>query len=209
MQQFSIDHLVRVKITSASFRAELHGPDPVPAVDLRVTMTASNTVLDALGNGKLRTMLYEAITKGNEPPQGELDGVDAVTDTPVLRFEDLEAIKLKTKLTGYTLGIEHGIDEDSWIRLAGCEVNTFAADCKQGGTVDLSFRIQASRITEEQAGALAMMIGAEKPIVLRAPVQTAPIDGSVGAELRPVESSPIRKMGRPVGSKNKPKAGRR
>lgn len=172
--QFALLDSARVTITSVNIRSEMHGKDHVPALDLKVSLTAPNTMLDLLGMGPLRSMFYEAVKEGAEPPdQPELDGVDPVTDTPVLRSVELEPVKLKHEWTGYTAFIERGArGRASGIELGDCAVGQMAIEMLQGGSCKFSFGIQASGVKEAQLGQLGAMLGLETGLLLEPPLET-------------------------------------
>lgn len=171
--QFSITEPIRVTLSSVNIRSELHGADHVPAVDLKVSFVAANTMLDELYLGPLRQMFYEAATAENEQ-QPELDGVAPATDTPVLRCLELEPIKLKHEWVGYTATLERGArGPDSDIIIGACAVGQMVVDMLQGGSCKFTFRIQAAGLTDTQLGPLATMIGLETGLTLVAPAEAS------------------------------------
>ena len=178
--QFAIESMAKVTILNVNVRSELHGDEHVPAADISVKLTTSNHILSEF-DGALRGMLYQK-AKG-EAAQGQLDGVEPVTDMPLLRCTTIEQpLKLKSEYVGYTLTIDRGLGGGSNIVVGECSVNKVRADCKEGGTVDLLFRVQASNLKEDVIGKLATLIGCETSIMLTPPaVKQAPIDGTVKA----------------------------
>lgn len=169
MQQFEISTMTLCDCTSVNVRTELHGEVHVPAVDVGLRLTAANDVLTQF-DGALKAMLYG--NKGGSAPaegaQGEIDGIDPITDLPNLRSHVLEQpVKLATEGAGYTMTIEVGLGQ---LVVEKCEVKKFRANCLEGGTVELSFQVQAAGVDEATVGKLAMMLGNKVNLTLRAPV---------------------------------------
>lgn len=181
MTQFSLDAMTRVTVGNVNVRSELHGDEHVPAADISFKLTTSNGILSKF-DGQLRGMLYEAVKDANTD-QAELDGVEAVSDLPKLRSVHLEQpLRLKNEYVGYTLTIDRGLGGSSNIVLGECAVNKIKAECNEGGSVDLMFRAQASKLDADVLGKLATLIGCEVSITLTPPVaQQAPIDGTTEA----------------------------
>jgi hypothetical protein len=180
MTQFSIDHMTRVTIGNVNVRSELHGDEHVPAADISFKLTTSNAILSEF-DGQLRGMLYEAVDAPNTD-QAELEGVEAVSDLPKLRSVWLDQpLRLKNEYLGYSLTIDRGLGGASNIVLGECAVNKIKADCNEGGSVELGFRVQAAKLSADVLGKLATLIGCEVSITLTPPeVKQDPIDGTEG-----------------------------
>jgi hypothetical protein len=180
MNQFTIPYMAAVTVTNVNVRTELHGDGHVPAADISIKMSTTNHVLTEF-DGALRAAMYKPADVGYH--QGELDGIEPISDLPLLRCASIEQpIKLKPEFVGYTLEIDRGLGTGSNIVVMDCALNKFRADCKEGGTVDLMFRVQASQLKEEVIGKLATLIGSETRITLTPPEERqAAIDGTVAA----------------------------
>ena len=166
---FEIESYTSVKFTSMNTRVEKHGPESVPAVDLSFTMDAPNDVLSYFDGGLLSAM-YKPIDNAEPAQQDEIDGIEPVSNLPALRFPKMAPIKWDWDGAGYTLSIDYGLGESRALVLAGLEVGKFVLDLKEGGTVEVRFRVQCSAgLTEAIIGKLAMMIGQEVRIELLAP----------------------------------------
>lgn len=74
---------------------------------------------------------------------------------------------------GYSLVVDYGLGGDSNLRIESCEVNNFAFTPKEGGTVELTFRVQITDLDERILGKLAGLCQHEVHIVLTAPI---PVD---------------------------------
>lgn len=162
--------------TLASFtgRVERHGDQPKPAVTLGLQITAPNTILDTLAPG-LRQALYKA-AEGQE----QLPGVEE--STPLLRAQGVGSMSLDKTLEGWTVVIEHGIDDTSAIRLGKAKIDGFKVTPKEGGSVELAFRIGSSALDEYAAGLLWKKNGTGVVITLEPPAPKADaIDGSSAA----------------------------
>jgi hypothetical protein len=159
-------------LTSVTPRTEVHGEDRVFAISLGLKITGPNTLLDKL-TPALRHMIYTA--KPDATP--ELPGVEE--STPLLRCPGVELLTLKATLEGWTLAVDHGIDESEPITLGGCRVDKFRVAPSQGGTVDLMFRIGSNDIDQDEAGWLCSHLAREIWVTLTPPEPKAEaIDGT-------------------------------
>lgn len=164
---FEIEDFTPVKITSVNPRSERHGPEELhPAVDLHISLTTGNNILTAL-DGKLLDALYTKNANADQGGQQSLDGVEEVSNLPNLKFPLMGALKWKKDLIGYTLTVQHGVGSD--IVLKGCKVNGFTIDPKEGGSVDLKFRVQSSDVDERTLGKLGLLVQNEVDVMLLAP----------------------------------------
>ncbi|AQZ99356.1 hypothetical protein B5M06_14955 [Comamonas kerstersii] len=164
---FEIEDFTPVKITSVNPRSERHGPEELhPAVDLHISLTTGNNILTAL-DGKLLDALYTKNANADQGGQRNLEGVEEVSNLPNLKFPLMGALKWKKDLIGYTLTVQHGVGSD--IVLTGCKVNNFTIDPKEGGSVDLKFRVQSSDVDERTLGKLGLLVQNEVDVMLLAP----------------------------------------
>lgn len=93
-----------------------------------------------------------------------------MSSLPNLRFPSMGGLKWAKDLVGYTMVIEHGLGGASDITLLDCKVNNFKIDPKEGGTVEVKFRVQCSTSLDERTlGKLSLLIQNEVPIMLTAP----------------------------------------
>lgn len=158
------------KLNSFNIRAEKHGDENVPAGDLKLTIKAANTILDIF-DADMRTALYK--NTAAQQGQGEVEGV--APTLPNLRFANLDCpLKFKDQCAGYKLTIDWGIREDSALVLEACQVNNFQATLEEGGTVELSFRVQISNPSADVIGKLGVQVQHEITIDLEAPVIAEP-----------------------------------
>ena len=165
---FEFPRLTKAKLSSVNVRSEKHGPELVPAVDLKIVVDASNDIL-AKFHPDLKEALYFKAQQ-EEDVQSELDGVDPVTNLPNLRFPKLDApLKWDHTGAGYRLDIDFGLGGSSNLVMFGCEINNIGFSCKEGGTVEVSFRVQISDVEETTIGKLATLCQHEISIVLTPP----------------------------------------
>lgn len=209
--KFAIEDFAAVKLNSANFRSQLHGEEHVPAVDLSFTMDAPNTVLSYFDGFLLSALYYcSAASSG----QKVIDGVDQVL--PNLRFPKLGLpLKWEDSGKGYYLEIDYGLGPDeSNIELDLCTVGEFRLSPKEGGTVEIKFRVQVSGspLTEKVCGKLASLIQQEVKVRLLAPQAAQDADDTppptsqedVSRELfgeKPAEDTPEAALMRAHGGK--------
>lgn len=168
---FELEDFTPVKIANVNPRSEKHGPDELhPAVDLSITLDAPNTILSTFDGALLSSLYTKHEGAGHGGEQQSLDGVEELSAFPNLRFPAMGGLKWAKDLVGYTLVIQHGLGGASDITLLDCKVNNFKIDPKEGGTVELKFRVQCSTSLDERTlGKLSLLIQNEVPIMLTAP----------------------------------------
>jgi hypothetical protein len=181
---FEIDTPTAAMLVSVTPRTEVHGEDRVFAISLGLKVTGPNTLLDRL-TPTLRPTLYKPVDD-----QQLLPGVE--TSTPVLRTRGIEVLHLAGKLEGWLLAVDHGLDADDPITLGGCRVDHFRVMPREGGTVDLLFRIGSNDIDAEEAGLLCSKLSQEISITLKPPVRVPdPIDASSSAKDLPPDATDL------------------
>jgi hypothetical protein len=176
-------------LNTVTNRSELHGDDKAPAISLDFTVEAANTILDRLSD-TLRGALYT-----RPDGQSALPGVEDTT--PLLRALCMESIAVAGSFEGWTLNVDHGIDEGEPITFGGVKVDKFRVSPKQGGTVELHFRCGTSDIDAESLGLIGMKLGQDLSITLLAPkVAGEPKAKDGGGELFKDEAKPAAKKAR-------------
>lgn len=161
-------------LKSVTPRNEHHGDDIVVAVSMRMEVTGPNTLLDLL-SPRLRHALYQAVEG-----QDQLPGVEP--STPLLRSNDFDHHTLKASFEGWTLQVDHGVDEDDPITLGSAKVDAFRLEAMEGGTIKLAFRVGSNDISAEEIGLLCGKLGSEISITLHAPEKVPEaIDGTTQA----------------------------
>ncbi len=152
---FAFSTLTPATIQSMNVRSENHGSDHVPAIDLGLMVTGSNEMLRMFGVGWLVGHYIPADAENDDEP--ELDGIDPLTPRPKLRFQAGKIDIPLAEYVGVNLVIDYGIGGKSNIELFG-DANKFKADLKDGGSIDLFFRFQASGLKGNVIGKLGELI---------------------------------------------------
>lgn len=147
------------KLASVNPRSELNGADHRLACDLKFDLKMSNDILSVF-DPKLKAAFYEKY----DEDQGEL--IEAPNHLTKLKFVLGGALNWSEEFTGYTVIVNYGIGGPSDIKLGDVKVNKFSFDCQQGGTVNVSLRVQAHPEAED-IGKLCTLIQQEVKITLR------------------------------------------
>lgn len=166
---FSLDRQ-QAKVTGVNIRSELHGERNVPAVDVSLSFDAANDILSHFSSA-LRGALFAKAGKTAGPPQGELDGVQPVTDMPHLRDLGLDVsnLKLVYEGAGYSATLHIGASGRSDIVLGDCKLSRLRFQPREGGACSFSCMIQHSHVDEAVLGRLGSMIGATVDLTLAPP----------------------------------------
>ena len=128
-------------LASVTNRGELHGEDKVPAVSLGLTIVTSASIL--------ATLCPEV--------------------RALLRAPGVDAVSLKTICQGWTVLVEHGIDEDEPIKLCGCKLDKFKVSPKDDDAVELRLRVASSDLTPLRLGLLGMKVQQAITVKMTAP----------------------------------------
>jgi hypothetical protein len=159
-------------LASVTNRVERHGDDDVQAVSFGLKFTAANTILDAI-SPTLRQALYMEVEG-----QASIEGVEPTT--PKLRSAQIEQASIAGSFDGWTLNIDHGIDEHEPISFGACRVDKFRVAPKEGGTVELSLRVGTSDIDAERLGVVGMKLGQGISVTLIKPERAPEAKGTDG-----------------------------
>ncbi|MEY4429139.1 MAG: hypothetical protein RLZZ182_1828 [Pseudomonadota bacterium] len=178
MQAFELPSGTYVTITKTTPRKEHHGDDLVQAISLRLSWTTTNDSLAKL-HPNLKAALYWK--QPGEEAQERIGGVPEIT--PNLRVPTMATpVTVEASFSGYTLTIDHGIDESTALELYGCSLEKFKVDPKEGGSVTISWSVSSNKsVTPELVGALCGLEGDEVTLQMVAPVVQEAIDGTVAA----------------------------
>lgn len=157
-------------IKSVNLRAEKHGPEEVPACDLKIETDQPNDILAFFGS-QLLDSLYWRAPASDDFGQAELDGIEPVSEKPNLRNPALSGpFDIDYEGAGYTLRIEWGIGPSTEIVIFDCRINAVTIDPHEGGSVTLRLRAQFG-VDEKLAGRLGVMIGREVTLSLEPPAR--------------------------------------
>lgn len=161
----------RATVKSVNLRAEKHGDDEVPAVDIKLALDRPSTDLAMFGP-RLRTALFWRDPE--QHPEDLLDGIDPMLELPNLVAPELRGpFALSAEYVGAEVEIDYGLGGPSNIVLETAKVNRLRVEPREGGSVELTLRVQASRIDEKIAGRLAMLIDRETVVSITAATTAA------------------------------------
>jgi hypothetical protein len=138
---FELKTPTTVQLVSVTNRSEHHGEELTPAVSFGLKWEGSASILD--------TLCPEV--------------------RPVLIVPALESLALKTVCQGWTVLVEHGIDENAPIRLGACKVDKFKLTPKNDGMIELKMRVASSDLDAMRLGLLGMKVGQEVVVKMTAP----------------------------------------
>ncbi|WP_063588375.1 hypothetical protein [Achromobacter ruhlandii] len=171
---FSITEQVAL-LAHINVRTERHGEEPAGAADLKISFTDGNGVLSEF-HPVLRSFLYK---QEESPDQAEMPVGEALT---VRRFGDLiEKLRLKHELVGAKVLIGFGLGGASDIELDPADVDGFAAEIMEGGSVVITFRVKCHP-SGEQVKKLYEVLGNEITISITPAVDK---QGTLGLNLEP------------------------
>ena len=138
---FELKQPTTVLLASVTNRSENHGDDKAPAVSLGLTVEASGAILETL-----------------------CPEVRALLATP-----GIDTISLKTVCQGWTVLVDHGINEDEPIKLGGCKLDKFKVSPRNEGAIELRMRVASSDLTPLRLGLLGMKVQQEIVVKMTAP----------------------------------------
>lgn len=168
-KRFELLDFTGVKLDNCNSRMQRHGEDNVPALDLAMTLTANNQVLDLIHHALRATLFCAQGAQGKQPTQAEMDL--PVDDLPNVRFPHMDyPVKYDSMLVGYTLTVDYGRGGEQNLRLKTCDIKTFKITPIEGGSVEVKFTVQcADGIDERIVGKLSMLQQSEISITLEGP----------------------------------------
>lgn len=177
---FSLPNFTTVKVDHVNVRPEKHGDQSVTAVDVRFVLTGESRPTLALLDPKLCAFLYHDADAA--AGQEEIDGVEP--SMPNLRFARIKGpLKWDDEIAGARVEVDFGLGGDSNIVLQPAKVNDFKAECMEGGTVELSFRVQCSVLPDGVLDKFGKLLNCETEVTVVPPEAGtgAVIDGSLAA----------------------------
>jgi hypothetical protein len=145
------------KIAHINIRTEKHGEEEILAADVKVEADVTNDFLSYL-DPTLKWSLYAKPEGG----QGELIQDDS--HMPRLRYAFLPELRWADKMAKAVF-IIHGKKKTDDVEFEA-SVDKLCLQCKEGGTVSISFRA-AVLPTPAQSGFLAGMLGTEAKVSVR------------------------------------------
>jgi hypothetical protein len=173
---FELTKATPATLTSVLNRSE----DNVPGLAMTFRITTANEILDKFsppGATNLRTLLYTTPPGQPEP----LPGIEPTT--PLLRMHGIAFVKGDMTLEGWSVTVKHGIEDESDVVMGGCKIDEFKVVPKQGGSVELWFRVRTSDVDPRAIGLMGIKLTQEVSLLIHAPKPKEDglvIDGSVG-----------------------------
>lgn len=153
-----------VRLVNVNVRPEMHGEEPVTAVDLKCETSLANTAL-AMFSPDLKRALYR---RDDDKPDLFAEDEQHLTKR---RFPQLGVLKWEHELVGAAARFHLGFTGKSDIDLAGIDVNDFRLEPLEGGSVTVTFRIQG-KPDEAQLGRLGMLAGHDMTLTITPPTPT-------------------------------------
>lgn len=141
-----------------NIRDEKHGEENVLAVDIKFAGDFDGDILAEFGP-ELRASFYKKAEGGDLADQ-------ASTVPTALRFPKMiQPLKFSDEIIGAAVTVAYGIGD---IVLETCDINNFRVECKDGGTVRVTYRVQA-KPTGEQLAKLSQMLGSNVDVSIDPP----------------------------------------
>jgi hypothetical protein len=155
------------KLTAVNPRAEIHGEERKPAVDLKFEIKTSNDILSEF-DPSLKHSLYRKPDANDTQQQL----IDEPGHFPVFRFPLMGTIKWGKEFAGYDTRIHWGVSGKDDIILGDCQVDGFRFECQDGGTVVTGFRVIA-HADEHAMGKLCGLVQQDVEMSLIPPEEDA------------------------------------
>lgn len=168
MKTFDLPAESRLKLISVTNRKETHGKELVQAISLRLEWWPPDNASLNILHPNLQDMLFW--TPPDASAQAQLEVV-----APVKKHLRCPTVAQPFKVpnlsfSGYTLTIEHGIDDSTALELYGCSLDKFETEVKDGGSCAIRFSLASNKqITRELMGALCDMERSEVVATLTPP----------------------------------------
>jgi hypothetical protein len=143
-------------------------PNDKPGAKLTLEMALPNHALSHF-DGFLKGMLFVKATGG---AQGEIEGVEAVSDMPSLSGigAKVGTLKWQHDMSGYELVVDLGTGgKRSNLDITDCALSGWRLTPKEGGTVIVKLNVESQNVSEAQFGKLATLKSREISITLVAP----------------------------------------
>lgn len=147
----------KCKIAHLNIREETHGEDKVLAMDVKVSADVPNDFLSYLAP-TLKWSLYDK----PDGAQGEL--IEDASHMPRLRYSQLPTLAWSGEMKKATF-VVHGVKKADDLAFEAT-VDKLFLDCKDGGTVAISFKASVYP-TAQESGRLAAILGQEHKISVR------------------------------------------
>ena len=180
--QFQLTENLTVTMVSLSLPARKKGADVIHTTDIAFDFEGPNKLLD-LFDPALLPMIYRAAENENELKQQTLEGVERVSDFPLLRSASIKMpMLLALEFAGYTMIVDRGLGEqrkDSNIQVDEINVKRIRLWCKEGGSIKGSMHLQSRNVSDLQVGQLRSFLKLQTQLKLLAPkIRQHEMDGA-------------------------------
>lgn len=182
-----------IKITALGLPTKKHRDGVIRTVDIAFIMEGGNQLLN-LFDPVLLDQYYKAVETPADKlrhQQIQIEELDEGAPKPLLRCQNIRwPVRLSLEYIGYTLTIDRGMGDHvsagknvtSNIVVPESTVKGLTIECKEGGSVIVRGRLQATNMEDEDIGRLSHFIKRETKITAKAPVvKQATIDGTKAA----------------------------
>lgn len=182
-----------IKITALGLPTKKHRDGVIRTVDIAFIMEGGNQLLN-LFDPVLLDQFYKAVETPADQlrhKQIQIEELDEGAPKPLLRCQNIRwPMRLSLEYIGYTLTIDRGMGDHvsagknvtSNIIVPETSVKGITIECKEGGSVIVRGRLQATNMQDEDIGRLSHFIKRETKITAKAPlVKQAAIDGTTAA----------------------------
>lgn len=170
--QFQLTENLTVTMVSLSLPARKKGADVIHTTDIAFEFEGPNKLLD-LFDRALLPMIYRAAVDENELKQQSLEGVERVSEFPMLRSASIkQPMLLALEFAGYTMIVDRGLGEsrkDSNIQVDEIGVKRIRIWCKEGGSIKGSMHLQSKNVSDNQVGQLRSFLKLQTQLKLLAP----------------------------------------
>jgi len=185
--QFQLTEFLTVTMAALSLPARNKGSDIIHTTDIAFEFEGSNKLLD-LFDPALLPMIYRAAVNEDELKQQTLEGVERVSDFPMLRSASIKMpMLLALEYAGYTMIVDRGLGETvpgSNIQVDEINVKRIRVWCKEGGSIKGSMHLQSRNVSDSQVGQLRSFLKLQTQLKLLAPqVRQASVEGAGGKAL--------------------------
>jgi hypothetical protein len=201
--QFQLTEFLPVTMAALSLPARKKGQDIIHTTDVAFEFEGSNKLLD-LFDPALLPMIYRAAENESELKQQTLEGVERVSDFPMLRSAAIKMpMLLALEFAGYTMVVDRGLGETqagSNIQVDEINVKRIRVWCKEGGSIKGSMHLQSRNVSDAQVGQLRSFLKLQTQLKLIAPqIRQQQVDG-VGADIDAELAGKTGKTGKPAAA---------
>jgi hypothetical protein len=170
MSVFQLQEFLPVKVVALMLPAKKKGSDVVHTTDITIEAEGANALL-TLFDPKLIDQWYRAVESDDDEDQGTLNGVERVSDKPILRTSSIAMpVRLSLEFAGYTMTIDRGLGRPgSNIVVDEVTVKSIRMWMKEGGSVKVSMHLQSKNVGSDQVGQLRDFLKLETKLQLIAP----------------------------------------